>query len=325
MNIQELRKKRIGVLMGGNSSEREISLLTGKAIVQALRAEHFQITPIDVSKDVVAKLTQHRIGVAFLALHGLLGEDGSIQGLLEVLQIPYTGSGVLASALAMNKIKSKEIFCAHNISTPGWRAFSRGEKCAVKTFPVVVKPANQGSAVGVSIVENRRSLAITMRAAFQYDVEVLVEEYIKGTELTVGVLNGKALPVIKIVPQNKFYDFESKYAPGGSIHVIPSGLPVPQEKRAQELALACCRALGCRGASRVDIIYGAGGNFSVLEVNTIPGMTPTSLLPDAAKAAGYSFNRLVIEILKSARLEKSNYLEPTPVRKNGLVTPFFPG
>lgn len=309
MNLQELRKKNIGVLMGGNSSEREISLQTGEAIVQALREENFLATPIDVHKDIVNKLERYKIEIAFLALHGLIGEDGSIQGLLEVLQIPYTGSGVLASALAMNKIKSKEIFCAHNIPTPGWHTFSRGEKCAVKTFPVVVKPANQGSAVGVSIVENRDDLAATIRAALQYDTEVLVEKYIKGTELTVGVLNGKALPVIKILPHNRFYDFASKYAPGGSIHVIPSGLSARQEKRVQELALACCRVLGCRGASRVDIIYAVNRNFSVLEVNTIPGMTATSLLPDAAKAAGYSFNRLVIEILKSAQLEKSPYLE----------------
>ncbi len=304
MKLETLKKKNIGVLMGGTSSEREISLKTGRSIYKALRQEGFKPIAIDVGKDIVSDLKKHKIEVAFIALHGPLGEDGTIQGLLEVLGIPYTSSGVLASALAMDKVKAKEIFQAHQIPTPAWQVAQKGQKARIQKFPVVVKPVRQGSAVGVTIVENQSQLPGALRQSFRYEDTAIIEQYIQGKELTVGVLNDQPLPVIHIIPQNKFYDFESKYAPGGSRHIIPAGLSSSLEKKARFLGVAAHQSLGCRGATRVDMILDNQNRFFVLEVNTIPGMTETSLLPDAAKACGYSFNKLVLAILKDAGLGK---------------------
>lgn len=290
--------------MGGTSSEREISLKTGQSIYKVLREEGYKAITIDVGKNVVNDLKKHKIAVAFIALHGPLGEDGSIQGLLEVLGIPYTSSGVLASALAMDKVKAKEVFLAHQIPTPAWQVAQKGQKTRVQKFPAVVKPVRQGSAVGVTIVENQSQLPGALRRSFRYEDTAIIEQYIQGKELTVGVLNDQPLPVIRIIPQNKFYDFESKYAPGGSRHLIPAGLSSSVEKKARFLGVAAHQSLGCRGATRVDMILDSHNRFFVLEVNTIPGMTETSLLPDAAKASGYSFNKLVLEILKDAGLGK---------------------
>jgi len=302
--MDAMKKKHIGVLMGGTSSEREISLKTGQSIYNALREEGYKAVAIDVSKNIVSDLKKHKIDLAFIALHGLLGEDGSIQGLLEVLGIPYTSSGVLASALAMDKVKAKEIFQAHQIPTPAWQVVQKGQKARVQKFPVVVKPVRQGSAVGVTIVEKQSQLPGALRQSFRYEDTAIIEQYIQGKELTVGVLNDQPLPVIHIIPQNKFYDFESKYAPGGSRHIIPAGLSSSLEQKARFLGVAAHQSLGCRGATRVDMILDNHNRFFVLEVNTIPGMTETSLLPDAAKACGYSFNKLVLEILKDAGLGK---------------------
>jgi D-alanine-D-alanine ligase len=304
MKLDALKKKNIGVLMGGTSSEREISLKTGRSIYKALREEGYKAVAIDVGKNIVADLKKHKIDVAFIALHGPLGEDGTIQGLLEVLGIPYTSSGVLASALAMDKEKSKEVFLAYTIPTPAWQVLKKGQKIKISKFPVVAKPVRQGSAVGVSIIDKPAQLSRALRQSFRYDDKAMIEQYIKGIELTVGVLNNKPLPVIRIIPQNKFYDFESKYAPGGSQHLIPAGIPAAAEKKARLLGLAAHQALGCRGATRVDMILDKQGRIFVLEVNTIPGMTETSLLPDAARAAGYTFNTLVLAILQDAGLGK---------------------
>ncbi len=304
MKLGTLKHRNIGVLMGGTSSEREISLKTGHSIYKALHQEGYKPIAIDVGKDIVADLIKHKIAVAFIALHGPLGEDGSIQGLLEVLGIPYTSSGVLASALAMDKVKAKEIFQAHQIPTPAWQVVQKGQKAPVQKFPVVVKPVRQGSAVGVTVVENQSQLPGALNQSFRYEDTALIEQYIQGKELTVGVLNNQPLPVIHIIPQNKFYNFESKYAPGGSRHLIPARISSNLEKKARLLGVAAHQSLGCRGATRVDMILDNHNRFFVLEVNTIPGMTETSLLPDAAKASGYSFNNLVLEILKDAGLGK---------------------
>ncbi|MDD5131323.1 MAG: D-alanine--D-alanine ligase [bacterium] len=304
MKLGTLKNKTIGVLMGGTSSEREISLKTGRSIYQALREMGYEAVAVDVGKNIIADLKKHKVNVAFVALHGPLGEDGSIQGLLEVLGIPYTSSGVLASALAMDKAKTKEIFQSYKIPTPAWQVIKKGHKAKIHKFPVVVKPVRQGSAVGVSIIDKPAQLSLALRKSFRYDEQAMVEQYVQGIELTVGILNDKPLPVIRIIPQNKFYDFESKYAPGGSQHLIPAGISAAAEKKARLLGLAAHQALGCRGATRVDMILDKKGRLFVLEVNTIPGMTETSLLPDAARAAGYSFNTLVLAILRDAGLGK---------------------
>ncbi|MBI5555169.1 MAG: D-alanine--D-alanine ligase [Elusimicrobia bacterium] len=304
MKLGALKHKNIGVLMGGASSEREISLKTGQSIYKALREEGYKAVAIDVGKDIVTDLKKHKIDLAFIALHGPLGEDGAIQGLLEVLGIPYTSSGVLASALAMDKVKAKEVFQAHQIPTPDWQVVQKGQKALVHKFPVVVKPVRQGSAVGVAIVENQSQLPGALRQSFHYENTAIIEQYIQGKELTVGVLNDQPLPVIQIIPHNKFYDFESKYTPGGSRHLIPAGISSILEKKARFLGVAAHQSLGCRGTTRVDMILDNHNSFFVLEVNTIPGLTETSLLPAAAKASGYSFNELVLEILKDAGLEK---------------------
>ncbi len=304
MKSGTLKHKTIGVLMGGASSEREISLRTGRSIYKALKEEGYQAVAIDVGRNIVADLKKQKIDLAFIALHGPLGEDGTIQGLLEVLGIPYTSSGVLASALAMDKEKTKEVFLAYKILTPAWRVMKKGQTPKIQKYPVVVKPVCQGSAVGVSIIDQPAQLSQALRQSFRYDDKTMIEQYIAGIELTVGVLNNKALPVIRIIPQNKFYDFESKYAPGGSQHLIPAGISAALEKKARLLGVAAHEALGCRGATRVDMILDRQNRLFVLEVNTIPGMTETSLLPDAAKAAGYSFNELVLAIAQDAGLGK---------------------
>ncbi len=304
MKLETLKHKNIGVLMGGTSSEREISLKTGRSIYKALHQEGYKPLALDVGKNIVADLKKHKIAVAFIALHGPMGEDGAIQGLLEVMGIPYTSSGVLASALAMDKVKAKEVFQTHQIPTPAWQVVRKGQKVRVQKYPVVVKPVRQGSAVGVTIVENQSQLPGALRQSFRYEKTAIIEQYIQGKELTVGVLNDHPLPVIRIIPQNKFYDFESKYAPGGSRHLIPAGISASLEKKARVLGVAAHQSLGCRGATRVDMILDNKNRLFVLEVNTIPGMTETSLLPEAAKASGYSFNKLVLAILKDAGLGK---------------------
>ena len=305
MNIKSLKTKIIGVLMGGASSEREISLQTGRAVSGALKEAGFKVRDIDVGDRIAEDLRRGKIDIAFIALHGPLGEDGTIQGLLEVIRIPYTGSGVLSSALAMDKIKSKEIFVQYNIPTPSWQVRERGDSSPVRGFPAVVKPSRQGSAVGITIVDSARNIPSALRLAWRFDRRIIIEKFISGMELTVGILNNKPLPVIQIIPRNRFYDFESKYAAGGSRHVIPAPLPLKIQKQAQELALAAHRALGCSGATRVDLILDRANKLFVLEVNTIPGMTATSLLPDAARAAGLDFTELVGKILRGAGLNKN--------------------
>ncbi len=299
---EKLIDKNVAVLMGGWSAERKISLLTGKAVLKALKEEEFRVIGIDLDKKIVENLKKHRIDFVFLALHGPIGEDGKIQGLLELLGIPYTGSGPLASALAMNKIYAKRIFQQQDIPTPPWTTIDRLQITDYRLqdlkYPVVVKPAAQGSAIGVSVVRRKEELSSAIKKARKLDKEVLIEKYIPGKEVTVGILGGETLPIIEIVPKSKFYDYQAKYAPGGSEHIIPARL----EKRVAEgiarFALQADRALGCRAYSRVDLRVDRKGQPWVLEINTIPGMTERSLLPDAARAVGISFNKLVLKIIE---------------------------
>ena len=293
-----LKNKKIGVLCGGTSSEREISLMSGKAVYEAIKKLGFDVVLIDVDKNVATKLINEKIEIAYVILHGTMGEDGTIQGMLEIMGIAYTGCGVFSSSASIDKIISKKIFEYAKIPTAKWFTIEKTKPFDMPNFPVVVKPASQGSAIGVSIVKNKKEFKKAVKLAFSFEDRVLVEQYIKGMEITVGVLNGKPLPVIEIVPKGKFYDFNTV---GQSTHIIPARLPNKVLEKAQNIALKIFSEFRCNGICRVDMIVDKNSNIYVLELNTLPGMTETSLFPDAAKYIGISFENLVLEILKSAR------------------------
>jgi D-alanine-D-alanine ligase len=290
--------------MGGISREREISLRTGSAILKALQEGGYQAIGIEVSTDIVMRLLAERLEVAFIALHGRWGEDGTVQGLLELLRIPYTGSGVLASALAMNKIKAKEIFLHQGIPTPKFIT-PQGEAIQEPPFPPpwVVKPVSEGSTIGISTVMDRKGLEQAVRRAQGYDREVLIERFIKGKELTVGILQGRPLPIIEIVPQKGFYDYQAKYTPGMTQYLCPARISDQKQNELGRLALKAYHALGCSSCARVDLFLSEEGEAFVTEVNTIPGMTETSLVPKAAAHVGISFPQLVAIICEEASLK----------------------
>jgi D-alanine-D-alanine ligase len=304
-----MKNRRIGVLMGGLSSEREISLRTGEAVLAALSARGYDAVPIFVDRDVDMVLRQNRIDAAFLALHGRYGEDGCIQGLLELLGIPYTGSDVLASALAMNKVKAKELFRLHNLPTPAYYVVGAGdaedliEAHGDFGFPCVVKPVREGSSVGVAVCESPAEMVRACERALQFDSEVLVERYISGREVSVAILGDRALGAVEITPSGGFYDYASKYTRGATDYVIPPRLSPERYRGVLAQALRAHHALGCSGATRVDLMVSESGNEYLLEVNTLPGMTRTSLLPKIADAAGLSFEDLCDAILRGATLQ----------------------
>lgn len=307
-NLMPWQGKRIAVLMGGLSAEREISLRTGNAVLRALQGQGLDAVGLDAGRDLPARLAELGAQIAFVALHGRYGEDGTVQGLLELMQIPYTGSGVLASSMAMNKLVTKQVLMHHGVSTPGFGVYRAGEDrdafiTGRQSFPLVTKPAREGSTIGVSIVRDAAGLHAGLDEALRHDGLVLVEEFIAGAEVTVGVLGDQPLPVIQVVPKGGFYDFQSKYTPGQTEYLLPAPLPDGVTRRLQVAAVTACRALGCRGAARVDFIVRDEELFC-LEVNTIPGMTETSLLPKAAGAAGIPFSDLVLRILADAGLDK---------------------
>ena len=294
---------RIGVLMGGESSERKISLKSGKAVYQALKKQSLDIVPLDIRNNSLKKIKQSGISCAFIALHGKFGEDGTIQKMLESLHIPYTGSGAIASYLCLDKIASRHIFKHHNIPVPEYDILNRKswKRCLKRLnleFPVVVKPSSQGSSIGVTFVDKASKIKRAINLAFKYDQAIIIEKYIKGREITVGVLEDEPLPVVEIVPKKNFFDFQAKYEKGKSDYVVPAKIPQRHYKQAQALGLLAHRALGCRTFSRVDMILSRGTPF-VLEVNSIPGLTSTSLLPMAAKAKGVSFEKLCLKIICS--------------------------
>jgi D-alanine-D-alanine ligase len=303
------KKKKIGVMMGGLSREREVSLRTGKAILKALTEKGYPALAIDVGLDIAEVLIREKVEVAFMALHGRFGEDGTIQGMLELMKIPYTGSGVLASALALHKIMAKKFFFCEHIPTPTYEVFRREEieKNSPRTsslpLPVVVKPAREGSTIGVSIVKKEEELLPALQEAGRYDEEILVEEFMKGKEITVGILEDIPLPIIEIVPRSGFYDYQSKYTKGETEYIIPARIPREKYLYAQEISLKAFQVLGCSGCARVDLMTDEEGNPFVIDVNTMPGMTETSLLPKAALYAGISFEDLVERILLRAGLK----------------------
>ncbi len=340
-------KIKVAVLMGGVSSERGVSLSTGKQVLEALGNDRYIAYGVDTAlmpgarshlertssehieavEQAARQVTEHGLlgmqdildpsgdyfpDVAFLALHGKFGEDGTIQGMLELAGITYTGSGVLASALAMDKSMAKKVLVSDGIKVPGSFEITSGCSCLdfddpvskadIFGYPLMVKPSRQGSTIGMCKVESSASLIDAVREAAAYDNKIIIEQFVSGTELTVGVLgndNPIALPVVEIVPAKGFYDYEAKYTPGATEEIVPARIPGAQAECAQSIAISCHKSLGCRGVSRTDIILAEDGMY-VLEVNTIPGLTPTSLLPRAAGAAGMSFSELLDIIIEAA-------------------------
>lgn len=305
---------KIGVLMGGWSKEREISLLSGKRVFQSLQKQGYQAVSIDIDdRNVLGVLRDGNFDVAFIMLHGELGEDGTIQGLLETMGISYTGSGVLASALALNKLFSKRIFKAVGVRTPPYLPLSKilsidhVKDRLVKTLglPVVVKPVCQGSSIGVHIFQREEELSELVPQVQEEFGDLLFEKYIDGTIATVGILGTgeetRPLPILELVPKkSQFYDYEAKYTKGATQFVIPAHLPEGVCQKTQDVAFLAHKALGCDGFSRVDLMISREGETYVLEVNTVPGMTELSNLPAEAEAAEISYDELVFEILCSA-------------------------
>jgi D-alanine-D-alanine ligase len=304
-------KRRVGVLMGGLSAEREVSLRTGEGVADALESRGHEVVRIvhgPNTRGLDELIRTANIDVAFLALHGRGGEDGCVQGLLELFGIPYTGSSVLASALAMDKLKAKEMFRLHNVPTPPYYVVRREDVDAIDEvhgsfgFPVVVKPRGEGSSVGVSRAHDLRELSIAVLEALEHDEVVLVERFISAHEVHVGVLDGRVLGCIEVAPKSGFYDYTSKYTPGATEYIAPPRIASTRVAGVMKLAERAVRALGCTGACRVDLLVTEGENEYVLEVNTLPGMTPTSLLPKIAASAGIDYPTLCEAILSSAKL-----------------------
>ncbi|WP_353685050.1 D-alanine--D-alanine ligase [Thermodesulfovibrio sp. 3907-1M] len=297
---------RVGVIAGGISSEREVSLRSGQAVFNALRELGFNAIFIDAGSDLCEKIKQEKIEVAFLVLHGGWGENGGVQGMLEVMGIPYTGSGVLASALAMDKEATKKVFLYHGIPVPPFKTvykidyLSSAFSLQPLSFPLVVKPAHEGSSVGVNIVRSEKELDEALKEAFQYGNRAILEKYIEGKEVHIGVLGNKALGGVEVRPKKGFYSYEAKYTKGLTDYILPPEIDASLYEKLKELALKAHQALGCKGATRVDMLVDKENNVYVLEVNTIPGMTETSLLPKIASLAGYDFKSLVKEILELA-------------------------
>lgn len=314
MREKEIRKKRIGVLLGGLSAEREVSLRSGKAVCKALKSIGCHVVAIDAKGDFYAKLKEEKIEQVFIALHGGHGENGALQGMLEIMGIPYTGSGVLASSLAMDKVASKKIFLYHQIPVPPFSIIERSAVSSQRSvknasritnyelrgklgLPIVVKPSTEGSSVGVEIVKDARSYQKALKKAFAYGDIVLVEKYIKGQEVQIAILDDKVLGGVEVRPSDEFYSYKAKYTAGLTQYIFPPELDKKTYRKAERAALAAHQALGCSGATRVDLIIDRSNNPYVLEVNTIPGMTETSLLPKIAKNAGLEFPELIRRIL----------------------------
>ncbi|MDX8388665.1 MAG: D-alanine--D-alanine ligase [Ghiorsea sp.] len=294
-----LNNQRIAVLMGGCSSEREISLRSGQAVFEALQSKGLEVLAVDLSGDSKtwqAQIEQSNADLVFIALHGTYGEDGCIQGLLETMNIPYTGSDVLSSALCMNKKLSKVVMEAEGIITPQSAILKDG---APASYPVFVKPVAEGSSVGLHYVENEAAWSVL---DLQNDAYWLVEACVTGVEVAVGVLNGKALPPVEVAPKSGMYDFASKYTAGATNYYCPARLTKEKIKQCMSIAEKSVVVLGCKGAPRVDLIVPSAGSPVVLEVNTIPGMTATSLLPKAAAEVGVDFPALCVAILESVDL-----------------------
>ena len=299
------RNKRIGVIMGGRSSEREDSLRTGQGVVDALRSRGHDVVGVDWRADesLPAALQQNGVEVAFIALHGVWGEDGCVQGLLECLSIPYTGSGVMGSAVAMDKVMSKHIFTQAGVPQARFRIYTSPADVDAIGYPLVVKPSREGSSVGISIVHSRAAIDAAVAEAARHHGEVLLEEYVAGREINVGVLDGAALGDVEVKPATEFYSYEAKYQRNDTQYLCPAPVTIDERARLAAIALRAHDALGCAGYSRVDLILAANGRVICLEVNTLPGLTGTSLLPKIAATSGMDYATLCERILASASLK----------------------
>ena len=311
MNQKNLR---IVVICGGISSEREVSLRSGTAVYSALRDLGYQNALLfDLTRNSLGELLTLPIDLAFLALHGKGGEDGCIQGLLELLEIPYTGSSVEASAICMNKIRTKEILSQASLPTPKFMTYRKEdikdwnqvaqELLDTIGLPMVLKSPCEGSSVGVLIVKEKESLIDAIQEIFQYGELLLAEQFMAGTELTLPILGNDVLatlPIIEITSENEFYDYEAKYTQGMCRHIIPARISAPLQEKISQIGKAAYRALGCSGLSRIDFMLNDQGEPMILEVNTLPGMTEMSLFPDAARSVGMSFGELIEEIIRLA-------------------------
>lgn len=305
---ERFKERQIGVLYGGLSSEREVSIKSGKAMLAALERKGYQVVGIEVGKEIVSQILAQKIEIAVLGLHGKLAEDGTVQGLLECLGIPYTGSGVMASAIGMNKIITKKLAESDRIKTPPYVVFHAKKDSFKKLerhirFPVVVKAQAEGSTRGTTIVFEKKKLKEAIEEAKKYDDIILMEKFIKGPQITVSMLNGKALPLIEIVPKSGFYDYHSKYTKGETEYIIPARVSKQTTKVASQVALRIFDLLQCRGYARADFMVDQRGMPWFIEINTLPGMTDTSLVPMAAKHVGISFDDLVEQILWGAALD----------------------
>lgn len=297
--------------MGGKSGERDISLRSGKNVLASLKKQGFDAVPIDPAEtDLISEIKKNKIDLVYISLHGKFGEDGVVQGLLEHYGVSYTGSKLLASALAMNKVAAKQILISENIPTPEFSRINtdRIEEEILRIvksfpFPLMLKPEEEGSSLGISLIKEPEKFGDVLRETAQKFSQLFVEKYVKGTEITIGVLGTKkieALPILELVPKKEFYDFEAKYTKGMTEFILPARLPEELYKKAQKTAVLSHQALGCFGVSRVDLIVSEEGIPYVNEINTIPGMTDTSDLPAQAKHIGISFDNLVLRILESA-------------------------
>ncbi|QOH71388.1 D-alanine--D-alanine ligase [Pseudomonas juntendi] len=292
---------RVAVLYGGKSAEREVSLKSGAAVIDALTSAGVDVVAIDVGDDLLDRLQNEKIDRAFIILHGRGGEDGSMQGLLECLGIPYTGSGILASALAMDKLRTKQVWQSLGIPTPRHAVLASESDCLQAStelgFPLIVKPAHEGSSIGMAKVNSAEELIAAWQDAAQYDSQVLVEQWIRGPEFTIAVLRGQVLPPIALGTPHVFYDYDAKYIANDTQYRIPCGLDSAKEQELIDLTARACDAVGIEGWGRLDVMQDEQGRFWLLEVNTAPGMTDHSLVPMAARAAGLDFQQLVLAIL----------------------------
>ena len=297
---------KVAVLMGGKSAEREVSLKSGGMVLAALRKKGVDAHPFDPKERDVQDLVKERFARVFIALHGRFGEDGTLQGVLEWLGIPYTGSGVLASALAMDKVRTKRLWAAEGLPTAPYAVLEKDTdlKAVGKRLgtPMFVKPASEGSSVGMTKVKKIGDLEEAYALAVNYDPVVIAEKFIDGPELTVAIVGERVLPIIRIETPREFYDYEAKYIANDTRYLIPCGLPQKKEKEIQALCLKAFRALGCRGWGRVDLMLDKRGKPFLLEVNTSPGMTVHSLVPMAARAVGISYEDLCVQVLEMAHV-----------------------
>ncbi len=300
--------EKVAVLLGGTSAEREVSLLSGHAVLAGLIEADINAYGVDIRDFPVIQLKEQGYDKVFIALHGRGGEDGTLQGVLEFLQLPYTGSGVMASALAMDKLRTKLVWIAMGLPVPPWRVLDRqqfithglrsmAQDIAELGFPLIVKPSREGSSMGMSKVNQDSELQAALEKAFFYDSDLLIEKWLTGPEYTVAILGDEVLPSIRIQPAGVFYDYEAKYLSDHTQYFCPSGLSQAQEQQLATLAQQAYRVLGCRGWGRVDVMQDSDGSFYLLEVNTSPGMTSHSLVPMAAREYGLSFSQLVVRIL----------------------------